>query len=447
MRRLRLMFLVLLLPILVGGCAFLLDPGPTPTAELTPSATTIVTPTLTLTPTATPRPQPALVTLKLWLPEELDPYGERPGATLIAQRLAQFSQAAPDLQVDTVVKKAQGRGGLLDFLRAARDAAPSVLPDVIVLRVEDLKTVAGSGLIEPLDAALTPEQLSDRLPYATTLGGAQDPNGESATMGAVFAANAQHAVYDQTAIQSPPVSWTDVVSPPVSFLFPAAGQAGRVDEATLIQYLAAGGKLVDTEGAPALDEEPLIDVLTFYSDSVGTEAISPTIVTEIDTVEQSWARFDAGQGDIAAVDIGLYLQAITSGETTEASFAAASLPTDEGHPFTIAHGKWAIALVTEDPERQAQAVQLLEFLIAPEFIGPWSQTAGYLPGTRSALRQWEIPDAQKVALLNLMEAAVPPPAPDVLAAIGPPMQEAVESVLSGAATPEQAARLAVDQLR
>jgi len=74
-----------------------------------------------------------ITTLGLWLPEEFDPYGEGSAADVLAQQLTDFSKAYPDLQVEVTVKKAGGRGGLLDFLRTARDAAPSILPDLIVL--------------------------------------------------------------------------------------------------------------------------------------------------------------------------------------------------------------------------------------------------------------------------------------------------------------------------
>ena len=75
-----------------------------------------------------------IITLKLWLPEELDPYDRRAGANVLAQQLSDFSDTYyPDLQVEVTVKKAHGRGGLLDFMRTARDAAPSILPDLVVL--------------------------------------------------------------------------------------------------------------------------------------------------------------------------------------------------------------------------------------------------------------------------------------------------------------------------
>ncbi|RLC93398.1 MAG: hypothetical protein DRI77_11965, partial [Chloroflexi bacterium] len=121
------------------------------------------------TPTPTAEPQPMIITLGLWLPEELDPYGGGAGADVLAQQLTAFSKVHPDLQVEVTVKQAHGRGGLLDFLRTARDAAPSVLPDLVVLDAAELETAAGSGLVQPLDSILSPAEMTDRFPFAAEL--------------------------------------------------------------------------------------------------------------------------------------------------------------------------------------------------------------------------------------------------------------------------------------
>ena len=127
--------------------------GPTLTPIPVLPTATPPAPTPTLTPTPNAEPPPMIVTLELWLPEELDPYGEGGGSRILAQQLSEFSDAYPNLQVDVVVKKAHGRGGLIDFMRTARDAVPAVLPDLVVLDGSDLKTVAGSELVQSLDCS------------------------------------------------------------------------------------------------------------------------------------------------------------------------------------------------------------------------------------------------------------------------------------------------------
>ncbi len=416
--------LIVALLVTVTGCGSL---------SLTPTATPIsplplpTSPPFTPTSTPTPQPQPLIIALTLWVPEQFSPYGREPGASVLAQQLDDFGAAYPDIQVEVVVKKAHGRGGLLDFLRTARDAAPSVMPDLVVLDAADLETAAGSDLIQPLDDFLSPSITAGRFPFATALGEVEEQ-----TMGFVVAADMQHLAYRPALFETPPVSWTQVISAPAPFLFPARGHDRQVNDATLIQYLAAGGKMTDRDGNPWLDEEVLVSVLGFYSDCIGTAVISPTTVLNIADADQAWERFQTGEDGMAVVRANRYW--LEADETV----AAAPIPTRDGQPFSIARG-WVVAMATGDPARQALATLLLDWLIAPDHSALWTQAAGYLPGTSGALRLWDISSVDRAMLRRVMEAAVPEPRSEVMATVGPAMQEALEAVLRRRVTPEEAA--------
>ncbi|MBN1978760.1 MAG: extracellular solute-binding protein [Anaerolineae bacterium] len=433
--------LSILLFLALTGCK-----GLAPTAKPTavPPTPTPISPTAVLIPT--PEPQPTTTTLTLWLPEELNPYSDAPGAEILLQQLAEFNQSHDDLQVEVFVKNIHGRGGMIDYLRTARDAAPSILPDLIVVGADDMATMATSNYIQPLDALLPTSQAADRFPFAVEMGTVKSQEGDgTVTVGFVIGADMQHLIYRKTPSSSPPISWTQVITPPVSFIFPAGGRDLQVNDTTLIQYMAAGGKVTDPEGNPFLDERTLLKVLTFYDDCVSTGAISPTVVLNITSAELSWERFDAGEGDMAVVQASLYWREVLASATDE-PYIAASVPTRDGFPFTIAREAWAIAMVTDDPDRQALAMTLFAWLTAPDNTAEWTQAVGYLPGTRSALRMWDISEAQQAALRDLLDAAVPAPSQDVMAKVGPAMQVAVENVLTGEASPQEAARAAAQSL-
>ncbi len=428
MRRLQQLIACLLALVLVG-CA-----GPLQTPAPEPATATPTEPVSTPTPSPTPEPTPLITTLELWLPEELDPYGGAEGSRVLAQQLSNFSDTYTSLRVDVVVKKARGRGGLIDSMRTARNAVPSVLPDLVVVDASDLDTVSRSELVQPLDDLLVHSD-DDRFSFAASIARVEDQ-----TMGAVLGVDLQHMAYRPDIFDLPPLSWSEVVTAPASYLFPAGGYDGRVNDATLIQYLGAEGKLTDTDGDPALDEDVLIEVLDFYSRCITNTVIAPTQVLTATHVDQVWEMFKEGDGGMSVVRARRYWP------EADETMAAAPIPTKDGRPFAIARG-WVLAVVAVDPARQDLALHLVEWLTAPDQSASWTQAAGYLPATHDALRSWRVSDDQRAMLRDLLESAVPPLDPTLVETVGFPMQEALVAVLRGHATPEEAAADAVEALQ
>lgn len=406
------------------------SPSPTPTVFLPTS------PLPTVAPTAVPvLPRPLVTTLVLWVPEELSPYADTEAASLLAQRLEAFNQGQADLQVETLVKKAHGRGGLLDFLRTASVAAPSVLPDLILLDVEDLRVAAQAGLLQPLDGLLPTGLAEDQYPFAAEMGEI-----EGRTMGVPLGVEVEHAAYWPGLFATPPLTWTGIVSAGVPFVFPAGGQDGTVNDTTLIEYLGAGGRLTDAEGNPSLDEEPLAAVLDFYARAAAAGVISPSIVLPLTDTEGCWEALLNGQAGVAAVNSRRFWTA------PDVGLALAPLPSRSGRVITLARG-WMVGLVTSDPERQEQAMELLAWLTDPDGYGPWTQSLGYLPATRSGLASWTVDEASRTVLEALLEGAQAAPPQPIHEAIGPVIQDAVEAVLTGQRSPTEAARQAVESLQ
>lgn len=420
-----------LMTLLLVGCAApaTVTPTPSPVPVASPTAP-LATP-----PPTVPAPGPVIVTLTLWVPEELNPYGDTPAGAVLAQQLAGFSETYPNAQVRVIVKKAHGRGGLLDLLRTASTAAPSILPDLVILDTTDLRVAAQAGLLQPMDGLLPEWLAADRFPFATRLG-----NVEGQTMGVVIAAWMEHLAYRPSIVATPPLTWTNVVSAPASFAFPAAAQADDVGDSTLIQYLAVGGRLVDEEGIPLLEEAPLAEVLGFYRDSVSAGVISPTLVLSLNGTESCGEVFQTTGAGALAVDSHCFWSEMS----TEA--ACAPLPTRDGNVVTLARG-WAASLVTTNPDQQRWATSLLEWLLAPENSGAWTRSGAYLPGTLSGLQEWAVTEEERATLERLLEGAVPSPDPAIRAAVGPPLQAALEAVLMGRRTPVDAAAEAARAVR
>ncbi len=417
---------VLLFIAVLAGCVPL-RPTPNPSPLPTPSATPFPP-----TPTPTPPPEPLVESLTLWLPEELNPYGEGPGAEVLAEQLEAFNQHNSDLQVEVIVKKAHGRGGLLDFMRTASVVAPSVMPDLVVLDISELDVAVQAGLVQPLDDLLPTDLSRDRFPFAVLLGQV-----DGQTMGLPLTVELEHLAYRSTLLTSPPVTWTDVLSDGVPFLFPAAGQEGSVNDFTLVQYLAAGGRFLGEGETPQLEAAPLVAVLDFYTRAVSAGVVSPTVVLSLADADECWERYQAGQAGMTVVNSHRFWT--ERGDDT----APAIIPSPDGRAVSLARGRWVLTLVTQDPERREQAMRLAEWLLAPEQHGPWTQSTGYLPTMRRGLNAWAIPEEERAVLEALLEGAQLAPPPSIREVVGPPLQEAVEAVLTGQRSPSGAATAAL----
>lgn len=416
--------------VVLTGCLPLQPPSSTPTAAATSSPPPTVAPTQTRVP-----PQPLVTTLVLWVPEEFNPRAETEAAAILAQRLEAFNQQQPNLQVETLVKKAHGRGGLLDFLRTASTAAPTVLPDLIVLDLEEFRVAAQAGLLQPMDDLLPADLAQDQYPFAAEMGRAGEQR-----MGTPLGVEVEHVAYWPQLLPTPPLTWSAVISAAVPFAFPAGGANGGVNDTTLIEYLGAGGRLTDTEGNPSLDEEPLSAVLGFYAQAAGAGVISPSLALSLTDTEGCWETLLNGQAGMATVSSRRFLTAPGTG------LAPAPPPSRSGRVVTLAGG-WMVGLVARDPKRQEAAMELLAWILAPEAYGPWTQSLGYLPATRSGLASWAIDEPSRAVLDALLEGAQAVPPQPIRDAVGRPLQEAVEAVLTGQRTPAEAAQKAVEALQ
>ena len=155
---------ILVLLSLLTGCAglpsFLSTPQPAPVSTQ-PSA-----PTATSTPTATPTATPSgPLTLRIWLPPQFDPTAETPAGALLQTRLNEFVAEHPDIRIEVRVKA----GNILKALTTTQAAAPTIMPDIVVLSREEMEAVSGAGLLHPLDGLSTLPDDPDWYPYARQL--------------------------------------------------------------------------------------------------------------------------------------------------------------------------------------------------------------------------------------------------------------------------------------
>ena len=433
---------------LAGGCSapqlpVLFSPTVVPTA--TPEAS--LTPEISATPSqsvATSEAQPEEVStpesqlpmqLTLWTVKAVSPQAEDDPGEVFGEGLEAFENTFPDVQVSVVLKNDSGKGSVPDYLRTSSQAAPSVLPDLVVLDMGDLAQLARTGLVIPLDELASPSLIDDLLPGARAAGTV-----DGQLMGIPFEMDVEHLIYNTNKLVTTPIVWTDVISANTSYVFPARGRNGLVNDAFLIQYLALGGRLQDDEGRPILDEQALRAALEYYRRGVEEGVIPPEVLT-ISTPDEIWPDYVAAQVGMAHANGRRFLSDKSVLRTTD----FANIPTQNGTPLTIGRGR-ALAIVTHDPERQAMASQLIEWLMAPDNNVAWSQATSYLPTRYAAFNVIGDEDPYWPFLQYQLEVAVPPPSFPEYDQLGRVLQQAVIEVLSEEATPEEAADAALDAI-
>ncbi|MGD2206399.1 MAG: hypothetical protein PVH17_06435, partial [Anaerolineae bacterium] len=246
-------FSVAVVVTLLFGLAVLLLTGcdvpwsqPTPTPG-EPTATPSTTePQPTAPPEETMPPQPSVITLTIWTTEAFSPTKVLTSGQVLAEQAATFEAAHSRVRLQFILKKPYGKGGILDFLLTTSAVAPDLLPDLVLLDVDELNTAVQARLVQPLNDLLPPDLVADLYPFARNAS-----TFDGRLYGLQVWADLDHLVYNTGKLTVPPRSWPGVLSNPGPYLFPAGGQAGLVNDAFLVQYLA-----VQTQPAEGADTEP-----------------------------------------------------------------------------------------------------------------------------------------------------------------------------------------------
>jgi len=414
-----------LICILLTSCTPSAVTGSDPTLDAPPTPTPTLIPTLESTQSA---PEP--IELLLWLPPEFDPANGSPAGKLLQERLDSYTAQRADVRIETRVKASSGTGGLLDSLSTANAAAPLAVPDLVLLPRTSLEIAALKGLLIPYDGLSNAMNADDWYPFAQELAQLQ-----TSTFGLPFAGDALLLLHRPAEIGNPPADWTAAIELAQPLAFPAADESALF---TLAEYLSTGAQSQDSEGRPFLDANALTNVLTFYRDAEAA-GVMPFWLTQFTTDEQSWQAYTENQANMVITWTNRYLSTLP-GDT-----AATTILTQDGTPLTLANG-WVWALSNPQTERHALSVDLAEFLIQGDFLAQWSEAAGYLPPRASALNAWENIAVRRIIESIARSAQVLPPN-DVMAAVGPALQQATVDILKEQSDPGPAATEAAESVQ
>lgn len=419
--------------LLLAGCTAV-----SPTPEITPATPLQPSPTPTTQPRPTPLPASDLTTLTLWVPDVLS--GETPGEvhpTLLAQINA-FSRSHYNIQVQVLMKKAEGAGGLYDLLSTTYSAAPAVLPDLVILNHTDLRTAAENGFI----LALPPEESA-----TTAYAFAREATViEGRAYGLPFLSQMAHTVYTSLPDVAAPLSWTTVLTGGYSLLFPLAPASGFADDFLVGAYLGSGGQVVDAEGRALLDRPHLEELYRFVGVMAEAGLLDRERLATLADAQACWEIFQQ-EGTLAAQPLLSTVPAGRYWSAPERVGLAAWTPTRDGYPFALAQ-VWSLAIVGNEPAHEMAALELVRWLNARGQVADFSKAVGMLPLNRETLALWTLSPDDVAFVERLLDSAVLPPPKNVDQTVRRALQAGLDYMLTTeAATPEQAATHALTVLR
>ncbi len=402
----------------------------TPVAP-TPSALATATARSPAAPTATSTPEPPTA-FRVWVPPAFDPQAETPAAEALRARLEAFA-AGQGLPLDVRVKALEGPGSMLAVLADAELVAPEAVPQAVLLPRAALERAALKGLLTPLQAvpeAPLPLAQADTFPYASALAQVQ-----GVTYGVPAGGSALALFYPPQAFaEGLPADWQALVA--VEGL-PWRWAAGDPYARLLLGiYRSAGGALRSEEGRPGLDEAVLTRVLHDIADLTGRGLVATSLL-DLTSDEAVWKFYGQSPSGLLFVPQAYLVQA-------PAAWRVALIPGVNGQGWAWADGYlWAVPL--QSASRLTLASRWLREVSDPAFVGTWTEAQGLLPPTEAALQAWQQAGLAAQMQPFAQRAQILPPL-DVLTTLGPPLQQALAQVITGAASPEEAAHQAVQAL-
>lgn len=376
---------------LLIGCA--------PKVETAQSATAAPTETVAATQdAATPTPEPTAstpITLTVWFPDELLPINDDTLNALLDAEITEFASLENSVQVEIRRKATRDIGGIMSTLQTASSVAPGALPDITLIRREDVMLAVEEGLIQPLEGWIASSVIADLFPSALRLGRADDQ-----LYGLPYLLDIYLYAYRDNG-EPAPERWTfdAVVDRGQTFTVPTLRANGMADTLWL-QYTAAGGELPEN-GVLELTPGAVADVLTFYEELASAQLIAPgtnDYISPSSYVEP----LRSGRIESGIVNTAILRQLIDA----DPPLRYASVPTSNGQPFTLTNG-WMWVIVTPNSERQVWAGRFLNWMMEAGRHGTFAQAIAMPPTQRSALRRWNIEGVDNTLLIEMLVDSLP----------------------------------------
>ena len=253
--------------------------------------------------------------------------------------------------------------------------------------------------------------------------------------------------------ESPPTTWYDLISmgkkltndDTYGIMIPSTGYPYWMFQALAIQN---GVEVMAGDGlSTSFDDPAVVDTLEFWKSLSADHGVMPTGTVEWGTLRQAFLEGQTAMmwhstGNLTAVK-----------KNAEFDFGVAMLPGNKRLGSPTGGGNFYIFKDTSDEEKAA-ALKLIVYMTAPEQAAEWSISTGYMGVSPAAyeteaLKSYteEFPPA--LVARNQLEHAVAEFSTFETARVRDGLNNAIQSALTGAKTPEEAlseAQKAADRL-
>lgn len=398
-----------------------------------------VTPLVVVQNTPVPTPEAAsdVADLIIWWPEPLAPVDRVDVTDVLARQIEAFGMAeGGDVEIEFRLKRMQDIGGIMPTLRAASAVAPSAVPDITLMRREDLLVAAQSGLIQPLEGVTSTAIVGGLYQVALQLGQIDDQ-----LYGLPYVLDVQHLSYLPPSGQTDSYTgwrFEDVLDRGQPFTFPAARASG-VNSTFFIQYLAAGGSLPDASGVLTVNADALRTVYEFYEQAARADLVDESSLDYTNSTDYA-TQLRSGQIVTAVTRSSLFLSLWSENRR----WRAAPLPTASGGSPSMVNG-WMWVMTTTNPERQALAARFMNWMMGQDRQREYAEIIYMLPSQDRILRA--IGESQPYASVfdNLLSNSIPAVPENTGGAVARAMQIALVDVLTGVRTADEATQYVLSQ--
>jgi ABC-type glycerol-3-phosphate transport system substrate-binding protein len=418
------------------------SPDNQPDETITPSITPL---SIARQPTQIPTLEAAeggTITLEVWFPEPLAPIDRTDVNDVLDVQIGDFDQSeGGEVNIQFRRKLTQDVGGIISTLRAATNVAPGALPDITLIRTEDLAGAVQSGLVYPFTDALIPDSMLDEIyPPLLDLGRVNNQ-----LFGVPYMAEALHLAYQPATSDEDGESgvingWSfaDTLIRGEAWAFPAI-RAGGLSRTFYIQYLDAGGAPPRADGSMRVDEDALLTILAYYEEA-RADGLFPEEGLEFTQISDYVTDLAIGNIDAGVVDSTTYLDLVNEG----VDLLPAPIPTSSGNALSTVNG-WLWVITTPNADRQATAARFLDWMMDVDRQRDYAEAINRLPSERSALLNLDV-DPDYITLLDTILLNARLPLTDGGGSvIARAMQTGLTAVLSGESTAEEATQAVIDQ--